>query len=475
MTNTENFNDFGICRDAGVCGGCTHQGVEYCEQLAMKEAEVRQLFEEGEITPDRFDSIEGCALEHRFRYRNKMEYTFGDLVKDGPMTLGMHKVKNFLSIVTVDECQIVDEDFNRILRGTLDFCTERGYSQFHKRKHVGLMRYLIVRKGIRTGELLVNIVTSGEDGFDEEGYLAAIKALSLDNELVGVLRTVNLGVADKVSCDELHVLFGRDYYMVNPETIYLNHIITCAQQGIFKGLDNKTLKELGAKIKFYDGIPDIFDKLKKVIADNDKYAKFGIHVEHYIVSTGLTQMIRGSMVDKYVDGIWGCEFIEEPVQSDMAEHIQYSDKIISQTGYIVDNTSKTRALFEINKGANKFEYINVNSKIEANDRRVPFSSMIYIADGPSDVPAFSILNQHGGHTFAIYPKGDHKAWKQVDALRRDDRINMYAEADYSEGTTANMWLTGTAIAIAEEIYAACDAEMRDKVKDPPKHLNTEDK
>ena len=213
MTNTENFNDFGICRDAGVCGGCTHQGVEYCEQLAMKEAEVRQLFEEGEITPDRFDSIEGCALEHRFRYRNKMEYTFGDLVKDGPMTLGMHKVKNFLSIVTVDECQIVDEDFNRILRGTLDFCTERGYSQFHKRKHVGLMRYLIVRKGIRTGELLVNIVTSGEDGFDEEGYLAAIKALSLDNELVGVLRTVNLGVADKVSCDELHVLFGRDYYM----------------------------------------------------------------------------------------------------------------------------------------------------------------------------------------------------------------------------------------------------------------------
>jgi hypothetical protein len=275
--------------------------------------------------------------------------------------------------------------------------------------------------------------------------------------------------------DSLAARYAEQGIMVNPETIYLNHIITCAQQGIFKGLDNKTLKELGAKIKFYDGIPDIFDKLKKVIADNDKYAKFGIHVEHYIVSTGLTQMIRGSMVDKYVDGIWGCEFIEEPVQSDMAEHIQYSDKIISQTGYIVDNTSKTRALFEINKGANKFEYINVNSKIEANDRRVPFSSMIYIADGPSDVPAFSILNQHGGHTFAIYPKGDHKAWKQVDALRRDDRINMYAEADYSEGTTANMWLTGTAIAIAEEIYAACDAEMRDKVKDPPKHLNTEDK
>lgn len=209
------MENFKVCQHDEFCGGCIYQGVPYEEQLAIKENEVKNIFAEKDLHPDNFDGIEGCPEEHRYRYRNKMEYTFGDLVKDGPICLGMHKKKNFMSIVTVDHCQLVDEDFNKILRFSLDFAVEMGYKHYHKKSHTGLLRHLIVRKGIRTGELLVNIVTSGEEGFDEEGYTAGLLELPLDHKIVGVLRTFNDNIADKVTCEELKILWGKDYYMEN--------------------------------------------------------------------------------------------------------------------------------------------------------------------------------------------------------------------------------------------------------------------
>ena len=146
-----------------------------------------------------------------------MEYTFGDLVKDGPLCLGMHKIRNFMSIVTVDSCQLVDEDFNRILRYTLDFAAERGYRHYHKRSHTGLLRNLIVRKGMRTGELLINLVTAtaerGAADFDEKGWTEGLLSLNLSNKIVGILRTFNDSPADSVVCESMKILYGRDYYM----------------------------------------------------------------------------------------------------------------------------------------------------------------------------------------------------------------------------------------------------------------------
>ncbi|MCF0141634.1 MAG: 23S rRNA (uracil(1939)-C(5))-methyltransferase RlmD, partial [Mogibacterium sp.] len=186
------------------------QGVPYEEQLANKFGEVKALLDSKEIKYGELLPIQPAPS--RYEYRNKMEYTFGDMVKDGPTTLGMHQKGRFMSIVTVDECQLVHDDFNKILRGVLDFVSERGYSHYHKRKHTGLMRHLIVRRGVRTGELLVNICTTSEEGFDEEGFVKMIGKLPLENEVVGILRTINDRLADAVYCDELKVLSGRDYY-----------------------------------------------------------------------------------------------------------------------------------------------------------------------------------------------------------------------------------------------------------------------
>lgn len=275
--------------------------------------------------------------------------------------------------------------------------------------------------------------------------------------------------------DEVNALparYAEQGIRVNSDTIYLNHMITCANQGIFSGLDNALLNKLGKEIEFYNGVPEIFQELKEIVKENEKYSKFGIHVEHYIVSTGLTAMIKGSKVNKFVDGIWGCEFIETPFRSNLETRVDEDVKkdIIHQIGYIIDNTSKTRAVFEINKGVNKFDYIDVNSRMEKGDRRVPFENMVYIADGPSDVPVFSLLKQNGGKTFAIYPKGNIDAFNQVDSLRRDGRIDMFAEADYAEGTMAYMWLTQSVLEIADKIYNQQDEQLKSRIKTPPKHL-----
>ena len=202
-----------LCPHSEFCGGCVHQGRSYEEQLAGKEEEVRRLFEKAGILPEQTDPISGCPEEYRFAYRNKMEYTFGDLVKGGELTLGMHRRKMFMSVVTVDHCQLVDPDFNRILRCTLDFCIARGYLKYHKKTHTGLLRNLIIRKGQRTNELLVNIVTSSQSEFDEAAWTKELLALPLENRIVGIMRTLNDGVADTVKCDELRQLYGRDYYM----------------------------------------------------------------------------------------------------------------------------------------------------------------------------------------------------------------------------------------------------------------------
>ncbi len=262
---------------------------------------------------------------------------------------------------------------------------------------------------------------------------------------------------------------------VNKDTVYLNHLITCTKQGIFKGLNNAKLRELGDKITFYKGVPEVFENLKKYITNNKNYQKYNITLENYIVSTGLTEMIKGSKINSYVDGIWGCEFIENPIKSSIdiklyKENSEVEDEI-SQVAFAIDNTTKTRAIFEINKGVNEFpDTIDVNSNISNECRRVPIKNMIYIADGPSDVPSFSVVKQYGGKTYAVYPESDMGAFKQVDILRKNNRVDMYGVADYTENSHTYMWLLTQIDEIALRIYDEKEIAIRNSISEPPKHL-----
>lgn len=248
---------------------------------------------------------------------------------------------------------------------------------------------------------------------------------------------------------------------INHDTYYLNHFIQCAHDGTMPGLDNEKLQAYGRKQKFYKGIPEFFKKTKQMFRDDPQYSEYGIQVEHYIVSTGFAEVIRGSKLMPYVDGIWGCELIED--ERDGA-------KAISEIAFTIDNTTKTRAIFEINKGIGKVDGIDVNAKVPKEKRRVQFENMIYIADGPSDIPAFSVVHQYHGATFAVYPKGDMQAMQQVEQMRLADRVDMFAEADYSEGTTANLWITNKINEFADRILEKERAEIKSATASAPHHL-----
>lgn len=198
------------CVHSMVCGGCIYQGIPYQEQLELKAKTLLHHLKENQIPYHNFLGIEGSPSQ--YFYRNKMEYTFGDEMIGGEMTLGLHKQGRFMSIITVDQCQLVDPDFNRILTSTLEFCREKGYAFYHKKTHKGLLRHLIIRKGQNTGELLINIVTSTQEPFDGEAFVERINHLPLTNQVVGILHTRNDGLADAVQSDEIKLLQGQDYY-----------------------------------------------------------------------------------------------------------------------------------------------------------------------------------------------------------------------------------------------------------------------
>ncbi len=263
--------------------------------------------------------------------------------------------------------------------------------------------------------------------------------------------------------------------MIASDTAYLNHILTYVREGIFKDLDNQILRELGREITFYQGLPDFFNEVKSLVRDNPVYRQHEIQVEHYIVSTGLLQMILGSDIAPYIDGVWGCEFVESPPPPGFLNKPRTSgrsqSKIISQLAYALDNTTKTRAIFEINKGSNKIPDIDVNAKIPDEDRRVPFQNMIYVADGPSDVPVFSIVNRFGGRTFAVYRPGSGEEFSQVNNLQKQGRVQSYGEANYTEGSQTAMWIKNAISEIAELIVENRERALGDKIGKPPRHLD----
>ena len=198
-----------VCAHFGQCGGCSILSVPYEKQLEIKSEQVLKLFEEQDIRGFEFLGIEGSPDERV--YRNKMEYTFGDEVKGGPLTLGMHKKGRHLDIITVDDCRLVDEDFIKVLTSTVEYFEQKNLPYYRINSHQGFLRNLVVRKGVNTNQLMVNIVTTTQEDFDMTEYKDMILNLGTKAEVVSILHTINDGLADAVNCDELRVLHGRDY------------------------------------------------------------------------------------------------------------------------------------------------------------------------------------------------------------------------------------------------------------------------
>jgi hypothetical protein len=285
------------------------------------------------------------------------------------------------------------------------------------------------------------------------------------------------GVNESVFWEETNRLAARYRergYHLSPEIAYLNHLLTYVLAGPLGGLNNKILFESGADIKFYPGLPDFFARAQGFVREKSEYVKHDISLEHYIVSTGIAPMIRGSAIAKHIDGVWACEFIENPLQPGFINQKEFpldAPAEIAQIGMVIDNTTKTRAIFEINKGTNKNPAIDVNSKMAGEDRRIPLQNMIYIADGPSDVPCFSVVKSGGGRAYAVYNPAKPEEFAQNDRLRRSGRIDHYGPADYTENSSTAQWLRMHVHDICDRIVADREAAVALKAAKPPRHLN----
>ena len=206
------------CIHAGECGGCTYQTLPYEEQLAMKASQVKKLIDDV-IVPENtdYEFLGIKASPRQQEYRNKMEFSFGDAYKGGPLALGMHKRGSFYDIVDVPECRIVDDDFHTVLTVTLDYFKERNLPYYHKLRHTGYLRHLLVRKAVKTGEILVDLVTTTQiaEGWEEAllaGWKDVLCAAAYQGTLTGVLHTRNDSVADTVKNEGTDVLFGQDHF-----------------------------------------------------------------------------------------------------------------------------------------------------------------------------------------------------------------------------------------------------------------------
>ncbi len=199
-----------VCDQFPACGGCMYQTMPYKEQLKMKEAQMKEILDEAIEGNYIYEPI--LASPQEFAYRNKMEFSFGDAMKDGPLTLGLHKKGSTYDVLTASTCKLVHEDMTKILSCVLAYFQERKISYYKKMQHIGYLRHLLLRRGDKTGEILVNLVTTTQEEHDLTPLVQALLALPLEGKIVGILHILNDSLSDVVQSDETRILYGQDYF-----------------------------------------------------------------------------------------------------------------------------------------------------------------------------------------------------------------------------------------------------------------------
>lgn len=195
------------CVHFGQCGGCTYQNLSYESQLKLKERQVKEIIDE---VVEKYEFLPIVESPSDVEYRNKMEFSFGDIEKDGELSLGMHKKGSFYEVVTVNKCRIVDEDFKSVLICILDFFKNKDLTYYKTRTHEGYLRHVVARKAHATGEMLINIVTTSQKEVDLTPLVENLTSLKLNGKINGILHTLNDTLSDVVKSDETRLLYGTD-------------------------------------------------------------------------------------------------------------------------------------------------------------------------------------------------------------------------------------------------------------------------
>ena len=290
-----------VCPHFGICGGCFYQTVSYENQLKIKEGMVRDLLKDY-VNDDIWEEIKGSPKVHG--YRNKMEFSFGDEVKDGPLALGMHKKNTFHDIVNITDCQIVDNDYNLIVKCALNIAQQMELPFYHKMRHEGYFRHLVVRRAESSGDVLVNIVTTSQVEADLTKLRDALLELPLSGKIIGILHTTNDSLADVVQADKIDILYGQDYFY--EEILGLKFKISP-----FSFFQTNTL---GAEILYKTARDFVGETKDKVIFDlysgTGTIAQMLAPVAKKVVGVEIVEeAVEAAKVNAELNGLDNCEFI----------------------------------------------------------------------------------------------------------------------------------------------------------------------
>ncbi|CDZ75688.1 putative RNA methyltransferase TTE1797 [Peptoniphilus sp. ING2-D1G] len=198
------LEDGEFCPHLQECGGCTYQSMTYESESKYKKMLMEKLFSE-ELGIEKIEYIPSPFYQ---AYRNKMEYTFSDEYKDGPLSLGMHKRNRFYEVVNTKYCNIVHEDFNIIMDFTRRYFDGK-LKPYHKIRHTGNLRHLMLRRNLE-GEVLVNLVTTWEEA-DYKEYFSKLQHLPIEGKIVGIIHTLNDSPSDAIVPEKTEIIYGRDY------------------------------------------------------------------------------------------------------------------------------------------------------------------------------------------------------------------------------------------------------------------------
>ena len=199
-----------VCSIFPACGGCMYQTMSYEAQMEMKAEQVKNILDEAVDGEYLFEGVKASPKE--FAYRNKMEFSFGDEYKDGPLTLGLHKKGSTYDVLTASDCKLVHDDMTKILNCVLEYFKQRNVSYYKKMQRTGYLRHLLLRRGDRTGEILVNLVTTTQEEHDMSPLKEALLNLELEGKIVGFLHILNDSLSDVVQSDETRIIYGQDYF-----------------------------------------------------------------------------------------------------------------------------------------------------------------------------------------------------------------------------------------------------------------------
>ncbi|AFS77508.1 23S rRNA (uracil-5-)-methyltransferase RumA [Gottschalkia acidurici 9a] len=309
------------CTHFGKCGGCSYQTLPYEEQLKLKQSQVKELLDSADIGDYEFLDI--VPSPNKFEYRNKMEFTFGDVEKGGELALGMHEKGRFYEIVVVDDCKIVDEDFTSILTTILEYFREKKTPFYNKNRHEGILRHLVVRKAIKEKQILINLVTSSQGELQLDELVEKIKDLKLNSKLKGILHTINDGLSDTVQSDETRILYGQDY--ITEELLGLKFKISA-----FSFFQTNSL---GAE-KLYSVVRDFAGETKdKVVFDlycgTGTIAQIVAPIAKKVYGIEIVEeAVERAKENAELNGLDNCEFIAGDVMEKVKELTEKPDIII---------------------------------------------------------------------------------------------------------------------------------------------------